>query len=105
MRNVLLAAAALGCLVVTACTEAQKDDAFAIACTAVSTADAGFQLYASTGKVRDSIIEAERAAVVGALAVCDGPRPADVKSALAAVNRALAAIANATAQARQTALQ
>lgn len=105
MRKIMLAAAALGCLLVTACTEAQKDDTFAIACTAVSTADAGFQLYASTDKVRDSIIQAEKAAVIGAQAVCDGPRPTDVKGALAAVNKALAAIANATAQARQAALK
>ena len=105
MRKIMLAAAVLGCALVAGCTEEQKDDAFAIACTAVSTADAGFQLYASTGKVRDSVIEGEKAAVVAAQAICDGPRPVDVKTALAAVNNALAAISVATSQAREAALK
>lgn len=91
-------AAALTAL--AACTEAQKDDTFAIACASVSAADTGFQIYAASGKVRDSVTIPERDAVAAAQAVCDGPRPADVKTALAAVNRALKAIADATAKAR-----
>lgn len=82
------------------CTPQQLDDTFAIACTAVSTADAGFQIYATTGKVSASTIERERKAVLAAQTVCSGPRPQNVQQALAAVNQALAAIATATAAAR-----
>lgn len=103
VRNMIVAALAAA-LLLTACTEGQKDDTFAIACTAVSTADVSFQLYASSGKVKPSVIEAERKAVIAAQAVCNGPRPANVRDALAAVNRALAAIAAATAQARVQAI-
>lgn len=101
MHKSILVGAALSCaLAVAACTEAQKDDTFAVACAAVSAADTGFQIYAGTGKVRDSVVAAEQDAVAAAQATCDGPRPTDAKTALAAVNRALKAIANATASAR-----
>jgi hypothetical protein len=95
----LIGALLLG-LGVSAC---DLDDGFAIACTAVSTADAGFQIYASTGKVSLSTIKTERKAVAAAQAVCSGPRPQNVQEALAAVNRALAAIATATRKARSEA--
>jgi hypothetical protein len=85
---------------VIGCTEAQKDDTFAIVCGSVPVADSAFQIYASSGKVRASVIDTERAAVASAQAICDGPRPADTRSYIAAVQRALTAIANATAQAR-----
>lgn len=100
MKHVRLFLLAAASLAVVACTEAQKDDGFAIACAGVSAADTGFNIYASSGKVSQSVIDVETKAVTGAQAVCSGPRPVDVAGALAAVNAALRAIANATAQAR-----
>lgn len=100
MRSEVAILAVCSALAVGACTPQQQDDSFAIACTAVPLADAGFQLYAASGKVSQSVIDIERSAVVGAQAVCNGPRPADVKSSIAAISRALSAIASATARAR-----
>lgn len=91
---------AVALLAITACTEAQKDDTFAIICGSVPVADALFQNYAGTGKVSAKVMSAEKVAVDGAQGVCDGPRPADTRTAIAAVQRALTAIANATSAAR-----
>lgn len=98
MRNLLLASAIA--FPVLACTPQQQDDTYAIVCASVSVADSGFQIYAAGGKVSAKVMTAEHNAVVAAQAVCSGPRPADVATAIAAVQRALTAIANATAQAR-----
>lgn len=98
MKRLLLIPALL--VAVAACTPGELDDGFAIACQSVPLADAGFQLYASTGKVKASVIAIEKQAVAAAQGVCTGPRPADTKTAVAAVQRAVTAIINATAQAR-----
>lgn len=100
MNNVLRAAAMASAIALSACTTAEKDDSFAVACASVSVADAGFQLYAATGRVSAKTIEKERVAVAAAQAVCSGPRPADVRTSMAAVQRALTAIIEATRQAR-----
>lgn len=98
MRRLLIAAATA--LTLAGCTTAQKDDTFAIVCAGVSTADIGFQLYANSGKVSAQIVRNEARAVAAAQAVCNGPRPDNVAQALAAVQRALTSIADATKQAR-----
>lgn len=98
-KFILVLPLALG-LGLGACTTQQSDDTYAVACSAVSLADAGFQIYASTGKVSQSIMDNERLAVVGAQAICDGPRPTNTATSLAAVTRALTAIATATSKAR-----
>lgn len=109
MRKLMLVAALAlapvlgGCGVTGGILPSNPDDQFALACTAINTADVGFQLYASTGRVSASVIEAEATAVAAARGICDGPRPADAKSALAAINRALAAVAAQTAAARKQA--
>lgn len=90
-------------LFLAACTPQQQDDTYAIVCSGVSLADSAFQIYATTGKVSARVIENERKAVAAAQAVCSGPRPTDVRAALAAVQRALTAIAEATREARQQA--
>lgn len=100
MRKVSIFAALSCVLAVAACTEAQKDDTFAVVCSSVSAADAGFQIYASTGRVATKVMQDEAAAVDAAQAVCSGPRPSDTRSVLVAVQRALTAIANATKSAR-----
>lgn len=96
----LVMIAAVGGLLV-GCTAADKDDTFATMCATVSAADVAFNLYAATGKVRQSVVDAERKAVAGVQAVCSGPRPQDTRTAIAAVSRALTAIATETARARQ----
>lgn len=98
IRSLLLVAGLA--LAVAACTDAQKDDTFAIVCGSVPVADALFQNYASTGKVSAKVMNAEKLAVDGAQGACNGPRPADTRTAVAAVQRALTAIANATNTAR-----
>lgn len=87
-------------LALAACTSADRDDTYAIACSSIPTADALFQVYAGTGKVSASLVADEQAAIAGAQAICSGPRPANVKSALAAVNRAATAILGYIAKAK-----
>lgn len=87
----------------TGCSTTERDNAFDIACASIPTADAMFQVYAGTGKVSQSIIDGERQAIAVAQTVCNGPRPADVKSSLAAVNRAATAILGYIAQAKKQA--
>lgn len=90
-------------LLATACTPGQLDDGFAIACASVPTADAAFQGYASTGKVSASVINDEKLAVQAAAAACNGPRPADVKTAIAYVQRIATRVLQAIATAKQQA--
>lgn len=101
MRKLMLVAAMA--LAVSACTKEQQDDAFAIACQAVPTADAMFQVYVQTGKVSADVIRNEQLAVQSAQAACNGPRPSDVKSAAAYVQRIVTALIQATATARKQA--
>lgn len=84
-------------LLLGACT---LEDTFANACAGVPIADAGFRIYAQHEKVSRDVKQAEKKAVAAAQAVCDGPRPKDVPSAIAAVSRAIAAIADATRKAK-----
>lgn len=90
-------------LFLAACTTTERDNAFDIACASIPTADAMFQVYAVTGKVSQSVIDGERQAIAAAQSVCNGPRPTDVKTSLAAVNRAATAILNYIAVAKKQA--
>lgn len=96
-KTVLIGLVACG---VAACTPADKDDTYAIACASIPTADALFQVYASTGKVKQSLIDAERQAIAAAQAICNGPRPTNVQQSITAVNRAATAILQLIAQAK-----
>lgn len=87
-------------LTLAACTPQQKDDAYAIVCASIPVADQAFQIYASTGKVSPSVIDKEQLAVSAAQQVCNGPRPPDTGSSLAAVQRAMASILASTKAAR-----
>lgn len=100
MNKPLAALVAVALLVLPACSARDMDNAFAGLCNAVPIADAGFQYYASTGKVSASVIRSEARAVAAAQAVCNGPRPTNVQSAMAAVRAAIVAIAAETAKAR-----
>lgn len=90
-------------LALASCTSDQLDDGFAIACAAVPTADAGFQIYVGTGKVSAKVINDEKLAVQAAAAACNGPRPADVKTAISYVQRITTQILQAMATAKQQA--
>jgi hypothetical protein len=101
MKRAFIAAAA-ACLLLgaVACTPGQINDTFTAVCTSVPVADAGFQIYASSGKVKKSVMDAERTSVAAAQAICNGARPADVNTSIAAVSRAVTAIAEATRAAK-----
>ncbi len=93
----------LALLALPACSAQQQDDAFAIACASIPTADALFQTYAATGKVGAKIIADEALAVQAAQAACNGPRPTNVKTAIAYVQRIATQILQAIATAKQQA--
>lgn len=89
MRKFILALLAMP---LVACTEAQKDDAFFVACASVPTADALFQTYVATGRVKQNVIDAEHAAIAAAQVACAGPRPSDSRTTAAYVQRVMATV-------------
>lgn len=82
-------------------TQSDQDEAlfaFQIACGSVSAADIGFQIWG--GNATPQVRNIERQAVLAAQAICSGPVPTNPAKALASVNAALTAIANAQRQAQ-----
>lgn len=83
-----------------ACTPQQQDDTYAIVCASIPVADQAFQIYAASGRVSANVIANEQLAVAAAQSVCNGPRPADTRTAVAAVQRAMSSILASTKAAR-----
>ena len=75
--------------------QSDAERAYATACGTLAPAHAAFLVYAAFNDVDAKAREIEATAYASASAVCEGPLPRDLTSALAAITRALAAIAAA----------
>ena len=108
MRQLILiatvSAALAGCTTAELDTNVKRAEAFARAsiatiCANLPTAQASFEALVATGKLKSSLVTRGRQSIVALNAVCVAP-PSDTATAIAAASRVLAAVIQATAEAR-----